>query len=103
MFVNGPRAHIVIVLASGGAQHLDEKVNAMLRLQRHRRIGQQQPISAGFTVNSLSRRERPQNRPPATGINRDVRAPGQFTHPARITLGLSDRQIARDGNKAEDL
>ena len=75
----------------------------MLGLQRNRRIGQQQSISVGFTVNPLGRRERAQNRPRAAGINRDIETAGQFTNPARIALGLRQRQISRDGDEAEHL
>jgi hypothetical protein len=54
-------------------------------------------------MNRLRGRKRAHKRAHATGINWDVSASSQLANPSRISLGLSEGQIAGDRNNPEHL
>ncbi len=75
----------------------------MLCLQQQRRLRQQKTVALGFDMRQLRRLQWTQQRSSTPRINRNFKMPGQFADPARITLGLRQRQISGDGDNAEDL
>jgi hypothetical protein len=75
----------------------------MLCLQRHRWLGQQQTVAAGFRVNRLRGRKRLHQRTLAAGINRDVRTSRKLANPPCIALALRQRQVSGHCDKTHHL
>ena len=74
----------------------------MLRLQWRSRLGQY-AVEAKIVVNALGGDEWTHQWPGATGIDRQLRMPGQRANPPRVALGQYERQISRHRDNAEHL
>src|SRR5271166_3220869 len=76
----------------------------MSRPESRRRVGRAAPLLVPAATDGRGRFHRGYAvRSRAASINRDISAPGEFTDPARIALGLRQRQISGDGDDAKDL
>ena len=84
-------------------QRLDDEIDGILFLQRHRRLRQIRPVETGLAVHLLGGDQFAHQRPDRSGIDLDVRPAGEFADLAGVLLGQLQRHVAGDGCDAEHL
>ncbi len=87
----------------GGAQGVDQELNAGLRLDRQGGDGQVGAVETGLAMHVLGRDQATAHRRLCAGIERHVRPPGQFQQLARIVQRVMQGHIAGDGDDPDDL
>ena len=78
MLVIGPSGHSVTVPGGLGAQSLDQEIDAVPVLQRHRRLGQVGPVQPGLAVDMLRGDQLAMQRRGAAGEDRNISSARQL-------------------------
>jgi hypothetical protein len=90
---------------AGGLLHqrLDDEVDGVLRLERHRRLGQLRSVQACLAMYLLGGDELAHQRTDRAGEDPGLWPAGQLADLARVLLGQAQRHVAGDGGDAEHL
>ena len=84
-------------------QGLDDEIDAVALLQRHRRIGQLRAVQAGLSVHMFGGNQLADHRRITAGENGHVGFPGQFADDSGVLLGQRQRHVSGHRDDAQNI